>query len=297
MRPNLFIVGAMKAATTSVAQFLSTIDAIQMCPTKEPQHFCTDLHRHPDFAALPQIRAFDGQEWVLDREQYLALFPPSGAARYAAEASTTYLYSERAAAEIAAFNPDARIVILLRQPVRRAFSEYQMNRKIGLARGSFAQEMAADQARVERGEFRLFERYVHAGLYARQVQRFLDRFPKEHVFIAAIDQPGEDVNTVAARLCGFLGVAAPGGVPRLNEAGSAAFPGLNRILFESGIKGWISRRFPPGLKNAFKRVYYSGETPPTLDAAELARWTEIFAPDIEALSRITGHDFSFWLKQ
>lgn len=286
----------MKAATTSIAQFLSTVDAVQMCPTKEPQHFCTDLYEHPDFAAMPEIRAFEGQDWVPGRADYLALFPPTSSVRYVAEASTTYLYSLRAAEEIAAFNPEARIVILLRQPVRRAFSEYLMNRRIGIARGSFSEAMAADHDRVRRGEFRLFERYVYAGLYAKQVERFLRAFPREHVFIAAIDEPGNNIERIAKDLCSFLGIEATPGVPRLNEAGVAAYPGLNEVLFQSGIKGWASRTLPAGFKNVLKKLYYSGSTPPSIDADDLNKWTAVFASDIRELSSLAKHDFDFWLK-
>ena len=286
----------MKAATTSIAQFLSTVDAVQMCPTKEPQHFCTDLYEHPDFDAMPQIRAFEGQDWVRGRAEYLALFPPANGARYVAEASTNYLYSLRAAQEIAAFNPEARIVILLRHPVKRAFSEYLMNRKIGIAQGSFSDAMEADYDRVKRGEFRLFERYVYAGLYAKQVERFLRLFPREHVFIAAIDEPGKNIESIAKDLCDFLGLEAAPQVPRLNEAGLAAYPGLNQILFQSGIKGWASRTLPAGFKNALKKLYYSEATPPKITAKDIEKWTDVFASDVRELSSLVEHDFNFWLK-
>jgi hypothetical protein len=296
MRPNLFIVGAMKAATTSIAQFLASVDGVQMCRQKEPHHFCTDLYLHPEFSSLPQIRGFMGQEWIRNRDDYLALFPAAGHSRYLAEASTTYLYSQDAAKEIAAFSPDARIVILLRQPVRRAFSEYQMNRKIGLAKGSFSEEMAADLERYRRGEFKLFERYVYAGMYAAQVERFLRAFPRERIFIAAIDRPGRDINGVARELCTFLGLAAQAEVPRLNEAGLAAFPALNRLLFESGIKGWISRSLPAGMKAGFKKLYYSDAAPPKLGQDEIERWTGTFADDIAALSRLVDEDLAHWTR-
>ncbi len=294
MRPNLFIVGAMKAATTSIAQFLASVDGVQMCRQKEPHHFCTDLYQHPEYSSLPQIRGFMGQEWIRDRDDYLALFPGDANSRYVAEASTTYLYSEAAAREIAAFSPGARIVILLRHPVRRAFSEYQMNRKIGLAKGSFDEEMAADLERYRRGEFKLFERYIYAGMYAAQVERFLEVFPRERIFIAAIDRPGRDINGVARELCDFLGLQAQAEVPRLNEAGLAAFPTLNRLLFESGIKGWVSRSLPAGVKAGFKKLYYSDAAPPKLGQEDLDRWTEAFAGDMSTLGRLVDEDLSHW---
>jgi hypothetical protein len=294
MRPNLFVVGAMKAATTSIAQFLASVDGVQMCRQKEPHHFCTDLYQHPEYSSLPQIRGFSGQQWIQDRDAYLALFPAGGNSRYVAEASTTYLYSQAAAAEIAAFNPEARIVILLRHPVRRAFSEYQMNRKIGIAKGSFSEEMAADLERYRRGTFKLFERYVYAGMYAAQVERFLGHFPRERVFITAIDRPGRTIDGVARELCDFLGLKAQAQVPRLNEAGLAAFPTLNRLLFETGIKGWISRSLPSGVKARFKRLYYSDAAPPELGRQDLERWSEVFAPDVSVLRQLVDEDLSHW---
>lgn len=285
----------MKAATTSIAQFLASVDGVQMCRQKEPHHFCTDLYQHPDFSNAPQIRGFAGQDWVRSRDDYLALFPSNKNSQYVAEASTTYLYSQVAAREIAEFSPDARIVILLRHPVRRAFSEYLMNRKIGLAKGSFAEEMAADLERCRRGEFKLFERYVYAGMYAGQVERFLQNFPRERIFITAIDRPGRDIDGVARELCDFLGLEATLKVPRLNEAGLAAFPGLNRLLFESGLKGWVSRSLPAGVKAGFKKLYYSDATPPRISGEDLERWTEVFAADIAALRGLVDEDLDHWV--
>jgi hypothetical protein len=99
VKPNFFIVGAPKCGTTAWVEYLASHPDIFFAATKEPHHFCTDFAKY---------------RWVPDRQEYLELFAGSGSASIVGEASVFYLYSASAAAAIRAFNPDAKIIILIR---------------------------------------------------------------------------------------------------------------------------------------------------------------------------------------
>jgi hypothetical protein len=113
-RPNLFIIGAMKSGTTSLHDLLGTHPDVFMADPKEPSYFAPDRTRDSNFH-------FRGLR------SYQRLFERAGRVRYAGESSTNYTKapeSDGVAARLRAFNPDARLIYLMRDPVERAVSHY-----------------------------------------------------------------------------------------------------------------------------------------------------------------------------
>ncbi len=105
--PDFFVVGHPKSGTTALYEMLRRHPQIYMPECKEPRFFADDMHLGPDRAKAGLPQSF---------EQYLALFAPARADQRAGEASPFYLASRTAAQEIAAVQPDARIVAILREP-------------------------------------------------------------------------------------------------------------------------------------------------------------------------------------
>jgi len=102
-KPNFFIVGAPKCGTTSLYYYLNQHPDIFMPDNKEPQRFCPDLEIASD--------------WVLDQKDYTRIFEKARQEKRIGEASTWYLYSNESARLIKEFSPDAKIIIMLRNPV------------------------------------------------------------------------------------------------------------------------------------------------------------------------------------
>ena len=113
--PNLFIVGAPKAGTSSLYEYLKKIPGIYMSPIKEPHYF--DIQTIPTNHKLNPIR---------DKKKYLSLFKKVKDEKIVGEASPGYLSDPQAPKLIHQVSPNARIIISLRNPVQRAFSEYLM---------------------------------------------------------------------------------------------------------------------------------------------------------------------------
>src|SRR3972149_11450918 len=111
--PNFFIVGAPKCGTTAMYTYLKQHPEVFMSDLKELHFFGTDHHR---INYTPYTK-----------EQYLSFFDGAGDKRRIGEASTSYLYSERAAVEIKEFNPFARIIIMLRNPVDVMYAYHHTN--------------------------------------------------------------------------------------------------------------------------------------------------------------------------
>src|SRR6266851_453338 len=115
--PNFFIVGAAKAGTTAMHGFLSQHPDVFMSAVKEPCWFASDLG----------IRT----PWNDDLHDYLALFAGGGDVTVRGESSPAYLLSSESAARIRSFCPEARILILLRNPLDAIRSVFAAARKFG----------------------------------------------------------------------------------------------------------------------------------------------------------------------
>lgn len=148
--PNFFIVGSAKSGTTSIYNYLKQHPDIFMSPIKETHYFSTDIDSskfRPDYAANLNINIdswLDGDQkkeifhaFVKDWDKYLKLFKNSGNQKAIGEVTNSYLYSKEAAKNIRSKFPEGKIIMILRNPVERAFSHFLMDLKSGLETGSF----------------------------------------------------------------------------------------------------------------------------------------------------------------
>jgi hypothetical protein len=307
MWPNLFLVGAMKAGTTSIASALSLHPQVFVPLVKEPNFFCSDLYEHGLGAGaetadevLKRVRRGESlhHAYVQDRDCYLALFEGRGSEDVVADCSTTYLYSATAAENIVRVCPASKIIISLRNPIERAFSEFLMNCSIGTAPPSFSAALDLEERELKSGSIPLCHRYVSASLYWKQVDRYLRAFGTDHVLVLRFENIQQDFGNIMARVCKFIEVA-PGALTSEIKKNEASFPRaekLNRWLEASGLKEFVRRKVPQLLKERMKRFYYAA---PPLDIkpgqTDVERLKRIFAPDIARLSELLGEDFMGWL--
>jgi hypothetical protein len=305
-RPNLFVVGAMKAGTTSMYGLLASHPEIFMSRVKEPHYFSTDIDpTRFDSAHAPDavdvdalVREATGrtvhQVWIRDPALYLSLFAPGAPKRWRGEASPSYLYSKVAASNIRDFAPDSRIIVMLRDPIERAFSQYRMDAAIGRTRLSFLDAVTHDRMHPERGwgERAL---YVDLGLYADQVARFTQAFSPDQIRVYLIEDL-ERITWLADDLGRFLGVdpACFSGIAKENAAMQTRWGSLNNVLHRSGLKRIMRRLVPRPLVDAGKRLYYTdarGTDVPT-DAERVLR--EAYREDVSRVARLIDRDLRSW---
>jgi hypothetical protein len=180
-KPNFFIAGAPRCATTSVYTYLKQHPDIFLSLLKEPIFFGSDLTRQP--------LAISGEE------AYLGLFAGAGEARVVGEGSVFYLMSERAAEEIHAYSPEARILIMLREPVEMMQSLHALYLRSGNEElADFEQALEAEPARA-RGQRLPAGVYFPEGLqyrsiarFAGPVERFLRVFGPERVRVLVFEE-------------------------------------------------------------------------------------------------------------
>ena len=298
--PNFFIVGAPKCGTTAMADYLSCHPDIFMA-RKEMHFFGGDLRFAPHFyrRAEPEYRAeFHG--WKGQRR--------------IGEASVWYLFSETAAAEIKAFNPAARILILLREPVEMMYSLFRYFRYDGNEPlESFAQALQADaERRTGRGGGR--QTYFAPGLvyretakFARQVRRYFEVFGRERVRVVLHEDLAAQPAAVYRDTLRFLEVDPDHRLPQfapVNPAKTVKSQLVRAALNDPAVRAAllaVRPVLPRPVFNAFHRVERalarlnsSVAPPPPLEPELQAELRREFAGEVGQLSELMGRDLSHW---
>jgi hypothetical protein len=192
--PNLFVVGVARAGTTSLSHYLDQHPDIFMSPVKEPYFFSS---YHPDWVPVSQTLF-----------SYLSLFAGATTEKYLGEASPAYFWDEDSPQAIKDASPDARIIISLRDPIKRAYSEYLLLRRSTEEwRSTFAEavdeEMALDPS--DRGVHPQYN-YVDRGYYAARVERYFDLFGTDRVHVLFFEDFVKSTRDEMRRVFDFLQV-------------------------------------------------------------------------------------------
>jgi hypothetical protein len=203
--PDFFIVGHHKSGTSALYEMLKTHPQIFMSAQKEPRFMASDMRerfRQPREHPHPQ---------TLD--EYLALFAEAPQQQRAGEASATYLWSHTAAERIAALQPAARIIAILREPASFLFSLHMTYLRAHVeSEKDFTRALALEP---ERRDGRRIPRRSHLPQlllysdhvrYAEQLRRYHAHFPSEHVLVLIYDDFRDDNLATVRRVLRFLDV-------------------------------------------------------------------------------------------
>jgi hypothetical protein len=291
---------------------LATHPDVYCCPIKEPNFFCDDFdpiafdktyEAKPDFNPQRYYRSRKYKLWsafVRDAALYSQLFIEGYGKLARGEFSTTYLFSEVAAARIAESIPHAKIIICLRDPVDRAISHYRHHIRAGVTRESLG-EILRRETSVPNKKFGSAHFYVERGQYLAQVRRFYKVFPTEQIKIILFDDLKADFGEVSRQICVFLGID-PGRIGKVklsNEAAAPRFRRLNAWLMHSGAKAAARRLMPEHVIEFVKHYYHTHDKmklpKPTGDDLRLLR--DIYAKEMSTLATLINRDLSNWLCQ
>ncbi|MGI0014250.1 MAG: sulfotransferase family protein, partial [Nitrososphaera sp.] len=200
--PNFFIVGAPKAGTTSLYYYLKKTPGIFMSSVKEPNYFACNIVASSTF------------DVITNKHEYLGLFRNSDKHIAVGEASVCYLWDPSAPMLIKASVPDARIIILLRDPIERAFSDYLMRKKYGGDNASFYTELVLDSLRTEK-LFGSCALYVELGMYYEQVKRYFEHFGRDRVMVIIFEEFIKNKQDTLKNVLSFLGIDSA--LPEMDE--------------------------------------------------------------------------------
>jgi Sulfotransferase domain len=288
-RPDLFVVGAPKCGTTAMYEYLRAHPEIFMSPIKELHYFSQDV--------FDDYRPYGPK----NLGEYLDCFKDARSQKRVGECSPTYLGSPAAPAGIKSFNPQARIVIMLRNPTEAMYALH--NQHVWDTTESvlnFEAALEADRkwATSSRGRRLPGLSYRETVKYAEQVQRYFGVFGREKVFIIIYDDFSKSPKLVYRDTLCFLDVN-PNFMPKLavvNSSHAARNLGLQRFLVQRLAPA--ARVFPKRLQRSIGRALLRLNT---LDRArlqmnkKLRRQLQIeLRPEIEQLSCLLKRDLSSW---
>lgn len=206
--PDAVIIGAQKSGTTSLYHHLTAHPGVVASRTKEVHFFDVNFRR--------------GLGWYRYHFPPSRTQPPEGVWL---ESSPYYLFHPCVPQRMRERLPGARLIVMLRDPVSRAYSHYWHERSRGRELLSFADALAAEAARLDGAEADLaagrvrysynHQRYSYfaRGLYARQIRRWLDHFPAEQFLFVDSGVFFSQPETEMARITDFLGLERRTGLP------------------------------------------------------------------------------------
>jgi Sulfotransferase family len=299
--PDFFVAGAPKAGTTAVHAALARHPSLYMSPVKEPKFFLTD-GPPPARGGPGDVRTY--REHVWRRADYEALFDraPAGAVR--GESTPFYLYNRAAQQRIRAAIPQARMIVILRDPVERAHSNWTHLWSAGLDPIDDVVRACAEEERRIAAGWADFWRYTALGRYGEQLEHLYRVFPRDHVMVlryrALIDEPARALD----RICAFLGVATGvlTEVPRENVTAHPRPTRRHRALSRALRLGAAACAALPGRTEAAmtglleRRLQQDARPRQPLTWAERQALIPLFEADIRLLEMITGESFGDWLR-
>jgi len=295
--PDFYIIGAPKCGTTALYEYLSGHTSIFMPKLKEPHFFAHD---------------FPSQRKVHTGEEYLALFSSTLPGAIVGEASVWYLYSQVAVQEITRIRPDAKFIVMLRNPVEVAQSLHAQQ-LVGFVEDTVDFESAwRAQDRRARGEdipLHCSEpahlQYGKICRFADQIERLFGAVPKSQVLVLIYERFFSDVSDQYRDVLRFLDVPFQESAKfeRVNANQLPANLAMHRLIshppaiLQPGfilLRG-LSRRF--GLRlGVLSRVLTNvrpAHRPAITDALE-RELRAYFAPDIARLENLLGQPLDIW---
>lgn len=283
-KPNLFVIGAMKSGTTSLHEYLNTHPQIAMSRWKEPAFFVEEL----------TLRR--GEDW------YLSLFENDGKYRYRGESSTHYTrlpVFQGVVERLYRFNPDARLIYIMRNPFERMVSHYWHNTQIRDFKHGGGEPRPLLRAVREDPQYLAF------GDYASQLEPYINRFGGKALYALTFETLVQDPQRELDRIYQWLGLPPhllddqraqahnqrPKGV-----TGAAGAGILYRIRFSNT---WhrMAPHVPAWMKEWAKRCAYRpvDEGRSQQDVARLrAEIGDVQRRQIDRLSHLLDRDFPEW---
>lgn len=309
--PTFLLIGAAKSGTTSLSQYLGRHPDIFVCPLKEPNFFAFEgqnvCFQGPGDEKCNQLS-------VTSLPEYKRLFRETDAS-VRGEASPSSLYYPQAPKRIAKYVPSVKLLVILRNPVERAYSNFLMMIKQGREpHRNFSTALEAEEERLNAG-WSYFWGYKQLGFYYRQLSRYYDHFAEDQICVCLFRDLVQNPSALLTNLFCFLGVD-PSFQPKIfeqhNPSGVPQFESLHWLLYHAGLRPALKSVLPHSvnrfLSNHFSIVIQSLQdwkiqllrsnlNHPPMSPNVRRRLQTLFRDDILRLENLIERDLSHWLEE
>ena len=288
-RPNLFIIGAMKSSTTYLHGLLNAHPDVFMSDPDEPSYFVD-----PDELKKLWPEMWRSGIWRSD-EAYLQLFQSAGTAAIVGEASTNYTklpLTTGVAERLHAFAPDARLIYLVRDPVKRSLSHYWHMVRYHAEHRSIAQALRDEV------------QYVAVSHYSMQLRPFLELFGRGQIAVLTHEQLVRAPAATMRELSGWLGIDPAGFdnatlVPALNVTpevvSQPTWNGIPRRVRQTLPIDLVVPYMPRWLRASLHRAATREVRRSSVQIADAIMYLQqIQRPQVHDFANLLGRDFPEW---
>ena len=298
-RVNLFVLGAAKCGTTSLHHYLDQHLSIQMAHPKEPLFFEAEFELGYDYYLEKYFSGWTGQS-ILGEARHRNLYLPFVVPRIKAYASD-----------------DAKFLVILRNPVDRAYSHWWHNYSWGDEKRGFEEAVEVNLRRLENGPFfesheeavlyretlnfrtgfSPYASYIDSGFYAEQIQRYIDAFGADRVKIMFLEDLLADPMAEMKKVFHFLGLSSNNELSFSiqNKANSKTGKKILRIIKNIPGKKILPSKFRSYLYQSIRNNFQRKAQTNTYSPALKRELISLYEPHIRELEILTMHDLSHWM--
>ena len=289
MKVDFFIVGSPKAGTTSLYHYLNEHPQVEMSSQKEPNYF-SDL-------AIQHQQIYYYTKRVNQLERYHELFKNKSQNMIFGEGSVSYLFYKNVAADIKEYNPKAKIIIMLRNPIDRAFSHYLMDYRLGFVTESF--EDIINKKSSHKNAHLFYQQYIEVSQYTKQIERYIKEFNIHQILFIDYEDFKDDAGKVVKRVYNFLGIESGFKAEINKKYNTFTMPNNKCIRFLYSfipLRKSLSYLIPQVVINSINNVFFKKDKQSELLSNTRKQLKQFFSEDVKALSLLLNKDFSKWIK-
>jgi hypothetical protein len=286
MKVDFFIVGAPKAGTTSLYKYLNQHQDVVMSSVKEPNYFSKEELESQDL--------YYASKNITDEKDYHSLFQANGEKKKLGEASVSYLFYPKVSKRIFTYNKDAKIIIILRNPVDRAYSHYKMDFRLGFVKRDFEDLVLNNN---QEGSL-FYQQYIDLGLYYQQVKSYIDEFGSSNVCVMFYEDLKKDRATFVNNIFSFLNLKSDSNINFNLKYNKSKLPSNNfmRYLYSiSLVRKTASFLFNERLINFINKNFFR-ESNQEIESKVRHKLNQVFLNDIFMLEKLLNKDLSSWRK-
>lgn len=282
-KANFFIVGAPKCATTSVYRYLDSHPMVFMSKPKELNYFSAE--------DIKEQGLYYKERVISTRTDYDNVFDKACGEKILGDASVSYFHYSSVPERIYEYNRKAKILIILRDPVERAYSHYLMDKRLGYIDTSF------EDVFHNRGSFtNHFQQYFQLSLYFIPVARYMKYFGERNVKVLFDVDIMNDTELVLSELSDFLGIQNVGyAMNRQHNTYKEPRNAIVSALYSSGyIRRMAQKIVPRSVSASFKRYIFKNTDKPEVEESFKRELYRFYHDDITQLEKLIDKDLSYW---
>lgn len=280
MKPNFFIVGGTKSATTNISYYLNEHPKVFVSELNEPYYYCRfDVPKN-----------FKRESMITNEEKYLHLFKKAKNYQAVGEATSVYLHCPHAASEIKKDNQDARIIIVIRNPIDKCYSSYFSYKFMNFDKRSFSEKIDVFEKQIHDNEFYIYN-FIEQGFFSKHIKRYQDIFSPNKIKILFFEEYVRDIPSHINSILEFLDIHEKIELT-IQPKNSYRIPRnkVTELLLNSSKFRSISTKIIPTVqRQKMGEKFFVKQTKiPEMHTKERERLKKIFESEYKELTKILG---------